>query len=87
VGVVSDPDAATTPATGQVRLGTRGLEAVLYVNETAFGAIDRLNLWTVPSGAVRLTIKTEGCTPWDSTITVDPGATARIGYRSPACGN
>jgi serine/threonine protein kinase len=74
-----------TVGTGQILLGTRGLEAVLYVNGQAQGAIDRLRPWPVPAGTVRLSIRADGCAPWDSTVTVRPDEQTRIGYRAPGC--
>ncbi len=77
--------AVAGPQTGNVVLGTRGLTAVLFVDGQPRGVIDRLDSWPVPAGSVRLSIRQDGCSPWDSTITVDPGGTVRVGYRRPAC--
>ncbi len=79
------PKAPRTTGSGQILLGTRGLEAVLYVNGQAQGAIDRLRPWPVPAGAVRLSIRADGCAPWDTTVTVRPDEQTRIGYRAPRC--
>ena len=80
-------ESAPTVGTGQILLGTRGLEAVLYVNGEAQGAIDRLREWPVPAGTVSLSIRVAGCAPWDSTVSVQPDELARIGYRAPECGS
>jgi serine/threonine protein kinase len=71
--------------TGTVLLGTRGLTAVFYVDGKANGVIDRLESWSVPAGTVQLSIRMEGCQPWDSTIMVPPGEQVRVGYRRPDC--
>ena len=68
---------------GHIWLGTRQLQAVLYVNDRLEGVIDRLRLWTVPTGTVRLSIRVNGCT-WDSTVTVRTD-TLRIGHRAQEC--
>jgi serine/threonine protein kinase len=73
------------PTRGEVRLGTRGLKAVLYVNGELYGAIGSLLAIEAPAGPTRFSIRIEGCTPWDSTITVPAGDVARIGYREPTC--
>lgn len=82
---VQPPSAQAPSGTGSIWIGTRGLKAVLYVNGLAQGAISRLRRWPVPSGTVRLSIREEGCVPWDSTIAVPADAEVRIGYRYPTC--
>ena len=70
---------------GSVLLGTRGLPAVLYVDGKPQGAVSGLRSWPVPAGTVRISIRLEGCTPWDSTVAVEPNRELRIGYRNPQC--
>lgn len=81
------PTPATPNETGEILLGTRGLAAVLYIDNTARGVINRLDAWEVPAGRVQLSIRADGCEPWDSTVVVDAGAQVRIGYRAPVCGD
>ena len=70
---------------GSVLLGTRGLAAVLYVDGIAKGTIARLTSWDTPAGRVRLSIRSEGCVPWDTTVVVPRDGQLRIGYRRPSC--
>ncbi len=79
------PEPPSIPQFGSVLLGTRGLTAVLYVDGVPQGAISRLRSWPASAGAVGLSIRMDGCTPWDSTIVVTPDQELRIGYRSPIC--
>ena len=81
------PTESVTMGTGEVLLGTRGLAAVLYINGTANGVINRLDAWQAPAGRVQLSIRADNCEPWDSTVVVDAGAQVRIGYRAPTCGD
>jgi serine/threonine protein kinase len=78
---------AASPSVGSVLLGTRGLPAVLYVNDSPQGAVSGLRSWPLPAGSVRVSIRLEGCTPWDSTVVVEPDRELRIGYRTPRCGD
>ena len=77
--------ATTMPRNGSMLLGTRGLPAVLYVDGAAQGAVSGLRSWPLPAGTVRISIRLEGCVPWDSTVVVEPGNELRIGYRAPQC--
>jgi Protein kinase domain len=76
---------AAPARTGSMLLGTRGLPAVLYVNDAAQGAVSGLRSWPLPVGTVSISIRLEGCTSWDSTVVVEPDRELRIGYRSPQC--
>jgi len=79
------PAAPAPPRDGEVQLGTRGVAAVLYVNGEPRGVIEWLQWWSIPAGTVTLSIRADGCTPWDSTVAVRPGTRTRIGYRTPNC--
>ena len=70
---------------GNILLGTRGLAAELYVNGEAQGFISRLKSWQVAPGATEISIRVDGCAPWDSSLVVRAGVETRIGYRTPAC--
>ena len=71
---------------GSVLLGTRGLAAVLYVNDVPQGAASRLRSWPLDAGTVELSLRVDGCAPWDSTVVVVPGEEIRLGYRLRSCG-
>ena len=73
------------PDSGGVYIGSRTPNAVLYINNTAIGLIAALAEIRAPAGSVRLTIKAEGCTPWDSIVTVGAEAVTRIGRRQATC--
>lgn len=77
--------AEETQGPGAVLLGTRGARAVLYVDGESQGAASRLRTWEVPSGSRALTLRAEGCAPWDTTVVVIPGETVRLGYRMQGC--
>lgn len=77
--------ATTVPRSGSMLLGTRSLPAVLYVDDAAQGAVSGLRSWRLPAGTVRISIRLEGCVPWDSTVVVEPDNELRIGYRAPQC--
>jgi serine/threonine-protein kinase len=80
------PPPPIVPTVGRVRLGTRGETAVLYINgETQIQLITSLRWWTVPAGRTRLSIAMDGCTPWDTVITVAGGVDVEIGYRTANC--
>ncbi len=80
--------AVVTPAvpdSGIVVFGTRASSAVYYVGGAARGVISNLVQLKLKSGPVRLGINAEGCTAWDTTVTVRGGETIRLGYRAPRC--
>lgn len=71
---------------GKVRIGTTTDNAYLYINGQIQGKpLGRLELITVPSGQVRLSIKAEKCTAWDTTIAIVADSTTPIGHRNLAC--
>jgi len=71
--------------TAVVVLGTRAAGAVFYVDGVARGVLSRLRRLTVRAGSVRLAINAEGCTAWDSTLTLASGQVLSLGYRQPRC--
>lgn len=73
-----------TPAT--LLLGTRGLAAVLYLDDVPMGAASRLRSWTIEPGTHDLSLRVEGCPTWDTTIVAPAGGDVRLGYRLPDCG-
>jgi hypothetical protein len=82
----SQPVAAPPPPSkGEVLLGTRGAGAVLYVNGKPLGVMEGLKSWPVEAGEIALSVRAQGCVPWDSTVVVRAGQTTRVGYRQPRC--
>lgn len=73
-----------TPAT--LLLGTRGLAAVLFLDDVPMGAASRLRTWTIDPGNRQLSLRVEGCPSWDTTIVAPAGGEVRLGYRLPDCG-
>lgn len=70
----------------RIYLGTRDAAAYLSINgRLQLKQGPPLQWWTVRAGQVRLTLKAEGCTPWDTTITIAAGASLSIGRRWPDC--
>lgn len=77
---------ASPPLTdGFVLIGSRIPTAVLYVDGTARGFINRMRILTLPARGVRIGVHAEGCEPWDSTVTVPVGDTLRLNFRNPTC--
>ena len=75
---------AAQPA--KLLLGSRIPGAVLYIDNSPQGAMSGLRTVLIPAGKpVQLSIRADGCTPWDSTITTQSADSLRIGYRSPRC--
>ena len=67
-------------------LGSRAPGAVLYVDGQPQGPIQGLRVVLVPPGkAVALSIRAEGCSPWDSTVTAEAADSVRVGIRMPKC--
>ncbi len=78
--------APVVPQTGQIRIASGTPGAVLYINSEVEGLLSSPRLVTIPAGVqVRLSIKASGCTPWDSTVIVVPGATTTIGRKYAKC--
>lgn len=75
---------AAQPA--KIVLGSRISGSVLYVDGQPQGPIQGLRLVLVPPGkSVALSIRAEGCLPWDSTVTTQAGDSIRVGFRLPRC--
>jgi hypothetical protein len=75
---------AAQPA--KLLLGSRIPGAVLYIDNNPQGAMSGLRNVLVPAGKpVQLSIRADGCVPWDTTITTQSADSLRIGYRSPRC--
>lgn len=75
---------ASQPA--KVVLGSRTNAAIVYVNADPQGTIQGLRTVLVPPDLpVKLSIRADKCTAWDTTITVRAADSVRIGYRNPVC--
>jgi len=75
---------AAQPA--KVVLGSRIPGAVLYVDDQPSSSIQGLRVVLVPPGkTVKLSIRAEGCAPWDSSVTTQAADSLRIGFRNPRC--
>jgi hypothetical protein len=74
-----------TPQIGWVRIGTRTANAFLYVNGNLEAALSRVRYAQVPSGNVRIQIRSEGCAPYDTNFTVLPGDSVTVGNRMAKC--
>jgi serine/threonine protein kinase len=83
----AEPPAAPVPAApGVVRIGSRIPGAILYVG-TDVRPIGQLGIQNIslPPGEVRLSIRSDRCARWDTTITVVAGLIHTIGQRPIRC--
>lgn len=70
----------------KVLLGTRIDGTVLYVDGQPNGVVQGLRVVQIPAGRpVQLSLRAEGCEPWDSTLVAQAADSIRIGYRYPRC--
>jgi hypothetical protein len=70
----------------KVLLGTRTAGSILYIDGQPTGVLQGLKLVQVPAGrSVALSLRAEGCEPWDSTIVAQAADSVRIGFRNPRC--
>lgn len=75
---------ASRPA--KLVLGSRTAAAIVYVADDPQGTIQGLRTVLVPPDIpIRVSIRADKCTPWDTTITVRAADSVRIGYRNPVC--
>ena len=75
---------AAQPA--KVVLGSRTPGAFLYISNESQGPINGIRTVQVPAGKqVQLSIRADGCAPWDTLITTQSADSIRIGYRTPRC--
>ena len=66
--------------------GSRTPAAFIYVNDQPQGAVKSLRTVLVPPGVpVKISIKADKCTAWDSTVTVRAADSIRVGYRQLSC--
>ena len=83
--VVSAPPSGPT-GTATVRLASRTPNAAVYINDEIENLISSARDVTVPAGVkVKIEIRGRNCTPWDTTIVVQPGTRNPIGRRDPKC--
>ena len=75
---------AAQPA--KVVLGSRVAASIVYVDGQPQGVIQGLRTIMVPPGRpVQISIRAEGCTPWDSTVVTQAADSIRVGFRNPRC--
>ena len=75
---------AAQPA--RVVLGSRVPGSIVFVDDQPQGVIQGLRSVSVaPGRPVRISIRAENCTPWDSTVVTQAADSIRIGFRSPRC--
>ncbi len=81
------PAPAPTGPPGTVRIGSRMPLAVLYVNGGSAQVIGEKGLQrvSVGPGSVRLSIRSERCVSWDTTVTVRSNQETTVGWRNPRC--
>jgi hypothetical protein len=74
----------TEPA--KLVFGSRTPAAFIYVDGQPQGAVSSLRTVMVPPGVpVKISIRADKCTTWDSTVTVRAADSVRVGYRQLAC--
>lgn len=85
--VIAPPPVAEKPVIfdGLVRIGSRVPRAGLYIDGSFAGLITGIRDFQHKPGQVRLQIKAEDCTSWDSVFYLGPGDTAKINVRNPRC--
>lgn len=66
--------------------GSRTPAAFIYVDGQPQGAVRSLRTVLVPPGVpVKISIRADKCTAWDSTVTVRAADSVRVGYRQLVC--
>lgn len=82
--VVARAVRASMPA--KLVLGSRVPGSVVFVDANLQGVIQGLRTVLVPPDTpVKISIRADKCTQWDTTITVRAADSVRIGYRNPVC--
>jgi serine/threonine protein kinase len=76
---------AALPDSATVVVGTRTRGAGLYVNDSVRNVLNGLKPVRLRAGTVRLSIKADGCTAWDTTLNLRAGDRLMLGYRTPRC--
>lgn len=80
--------AKPTAIEGKVRIGTPTEGAVLYIDGSPWGALKAVIIIPVKAkadGTIKLQIKADKCTSWDTTFTIGAGEMSTIGRRPLAC--
>ena len=83
--VIPDPAPVVPPRTdGWILIGNR-TGAMLYIDGELRGTVPSLRTYRFTAGrTVNLTMRSEGCRDWDTTITVRTD-TVRVGFKQPRC--
>lgn len=85
-GLPAPPVAKPQPvAPATFRIGSHLERSFLYIDGHQIGPLPRLEWFQHAPGQIRLQLKAEECVPWDTIIFLNPGDTARIGWRIPTC--
>lgn len=82
--LVSLVQQASTPA--KILISSKTLGAVVYVNGAPQGTLSGLRTILVPPGVeVKLSIRAEKCTPWDTAAVFRASDSVRVGRRDLTC--
>ncbi|MDX2183759.1 MAG: protein kinase [Gemmatimonadaceae bacterium] len=74
------------PALASIRIGTRDQNDVLYVNGAAQTPMSGLRTIKLPPGVPHtLSVRANGCVPWDTTITLTAGQSVPLNYKKSEC--
>lgn len=80
------PKPAAPPAEGEVVIGTRTPGATLFINGAPRpGVLGSIETIPIKSGEVRLSVRAEKCTQFDTTVTVPAGGKITIGRINLTC--
>jgi hypothetical protein len=84
---VAPPPAPAPSGPGSILLRSTVEGAVLYVNGQPLRPIGGAGMLTIPipAGETRISIRSEGCQSFDTTVVVTSGQLTRIGSRNPRC--
>ena len=75
---------ASQPA--KLILGSRLPGAILFMNDVPQGPVQSLRAIAVSPGTdVKLSIRAEKCTSWDTTVVLRASDSVRVGFRNPTC--
>jgi serine/threonine protein kinase len=83
---VERPAAPVATGTGTIRIASGTPNAALYINNRIDALIQSPRLVSIPAGVpVRISIRAQGCEPWDSTVTIPANSTTLIGRKFAKC--
>ena len=73
------------PKPGTIDIASGTPNAYLYINGKIDGALSSRRTIEVPSGQVKITVRAQGCTDFDTTLTVLPGTVTKAGNKRAKC--